>query len=817
MISNDEELLKLAAAVADAEEVDWASVEALTGGDSTVVRELRALSELVAVHRSIPSVQAAPADTGVPAAWGDFDIRREIGRGAYGTVYLAWDPSLECEVALKLLRTPPTADRASVLREGRLLARINHANVVRVFRIVQSGDDVGLVMECIEGTTLKGMLIESGPRPAREAALIGIDLCSAVAAVHKAGLIHRDIKSQNVMRAVGGRIVLMDFGGVGDLDDVESYASTLHGTPLYLAPEILEGRSASLAGDIYAVGVLLFNLVSGRFPYEGTSIAEIRRAHRQGGVVHLDAVRRDLPAAFVEVVTKALHRDPAARYRSATAMREALIRSLGEGDMPAHLFALRRPPARSDLPSVAVLPFLNLRRDPEMDYFCDGLAEELLTTLGKVDGLRVVSRLASFQYRGHHADIRAVSQQLQAATVLEGTVSRAGDQLRVTARLVNGTDGFALWSESYRRPMDDVFVMQDDIAARVAERFMLSADAVARHAESQRHTDNPRAYHLYLKGRYNWSRRYHGGLATALDCFQRAIVEDAGYSLAHAGLADVFSFLGLYSIRKPRDVFALAERAAQRALEIDPHSPEVQTSLALLAIGRDWNLPEAIRRLTLAVELDHGQVQSRIYHAWLLVLLGELDAALNLAHDAQELDPTSLLVTSGVAYTCFLARAYSAGVEACERSLEQDPDFIIAMYVKGMCRAQQGEFGEAIQLLERAAAMSGRAPFYVGLLGNFYGRGGRRDAALRVLAELTERSATQYVPPHAFAYVHAGLEDLEAAFAWQARACDDGASPFNYFSPVIENMHGDPRHVADMFRMGWQRWPGGSADPHASA
>ena len=277
------------------------------------------------------------------------------------------------------------------------------------------------------------------------------------------------------------------------------------------------------------------------------------------------------------------------------------------------------------------------------------------------------------------------------------------------------------------------------------------------------------------------------------------------------GLADVFSFLGLYSIRQPREVFALAERAARRALEIDPHAPEVQTSLALLAIGRDWDLPEAIRRLALAVELDHGQVQSRIYHAWVLVLLGQHEAALNLAHDAQELDPTSLLVTSGVAYTCFLARAYAAGVEACERSLEQDPDFIIAMYVKGMCRAQQGEFGEAIQLLERAVAMSGRAPFYVGLLGNFYGRGGRPDAARRVLAELAERSATQYVPPHAFAYVHAGLDELDAAFDWQARACAHGASPFNYFSPVIENMHGDPRHVADMFRMGWQRWPGGTA------
>lgn len=806
MDANEDELTRLAAAVADAESVDWASIAELTDADSTVLRELRALSELVAVHRSIPPPEPMSGPDAPPETWGAFEIRGEIGRGAYATVYLAWDPSLECEIALKLIRVGASDGYAAVLREGRLLARINHPNVVRVFRIEQRDGEVGLVMERIEGVTLRGLLLESGALSPHDTALIGIDLCNAIAAVHKAGLIHRDIKAQNVMRAVGGRIVLMDFGGVGDLDDVSTFSDRLQGTPLYLAPEVLEGGSASIAADIYGLGVLLYNLLTERFPVEGSSLQAIREAHRQRKPVPVDVARSGLPAALVEVITKAISHDPAQRHRNASALRDALLQSLGTDERPRHLHE-RRAPARPDLPSVAVLPFLNVWRDAEIDYFCDGLAEELLTALGRVDGLRVVSRTASFQFRGQNIDVRDLCQQLDASTVLEGTVSRSGTQWKVTARLVNGADGFSLWSESYRHTLDDIFTVQDDIARRVVERFTLSADALSRHSQSQRHTDSPRAYHLYLKGRYNWSRRYHGGLATALDCFQRAIIEDAAYSLAHAGVADVFSFLGLYSVRRPREAFALADAAARRALEIDPHSPEVQTSLALIATGRDWNIPQAIRQLTQAVALDHGQVLPRIYHSWLLVLMGDVPGAIALARDAQELEPRSPMVNSGAAYACFLSKQYAAGVEDCDRALELDANFIIAMYVKGMCRAQQGHLGEAIELLERAATMSGRAPFYVGLLGNFYGRAGQPDQARRILAELTERGLDQYVPPHAFAYVYAGLGDLDAAFAWQARAFEDGAAPFNYFSPVIENMHADPRHDADLRRMGWEQRP----------
>jgi eukaryotic-like serine/threonine-protein kinase len=803
-MSDDEspELLKLAAAVADAQAVDWARVESsVSSEDSTIIRELRALAELVAVHRSL-AVPGATEPHTTAGLWGPLEIRREIGRGSFATVYLAWDPGLEREVALKLLNTEPGAEQsAAVLHEARLLARVDHPNVVRVLGIDQHDGAVGLSMELVEGLTLKRLVAERGAYSAREAALIGYDLCGAVSAVHRAGLIHRDIKTQNVMRAVGGRLVLMDFGGVGTLGD--RFASRVKGTPLYLAPEVLEGEPASVASDIYSLGVLLFNLVSQRHPVEGSSLEEIEQAHKRGEMRSLADLRPDLPEGFVKVVNRALERDPVLRFRSAGAMRDALIRSMDIG-IPHEAFTV--PAAERDLPSIAVLPFANLGPDPDMEYFCDGLAEELVTALGKVQGLRVVSRTASLRFKGHHVDLQTLCRELDAATVLEGTVSRVGDRLRVSARLVNGGDGFLLWSESYSRAMDDVFAVQDDIAARVVERFRLSVSDMQR-VRGSRHTDNPRAYHLYLKGRFHWSRRYYGGLATALDCFNRAIAEDAGYSLAHAGLADVYAFLGLYSVVRPNDAFALAASAAQRALQIDPEVPEVQTSLALIALGRDWNAPAAAAHLARAVELDGSQTLPRIYHAWTHVLIGNLDAALALVREAQALDERSALINSGAAYTYFLARRYDEATIECNRALEAQPNLIIGLYVKGMCRAQQGHLDEAIDLLSRAAAMSNRSPFYIGLLGHVYARAGRAGDARAILAELDAGATGGYIPPHAFAYIYAGLGEMDRAFEWQDRANADGASPFNYFSPVIDVMRADPRHEEDLRERGWRQWP----------
>jgi serine/threonine protein kinase/tetratricopeptide (TPR) repeat protein len=744
--------------------------------------------------------------TSVPLAppmsrWGTLECRRKIAAGTFGTVYLAWDPALEREVALKVL---PAAGRSqTVIQEGRLLARVRHPNVVTVYGIDEYEGTVGLWMEWVEGLTLTRLLSARGLLGGHEAALIGVDICRAVAAVHKAGVLHRDIKAQNVMREAGGRIVLMDFGaGETRTEDGLSHPRMI-GTPLYLAPELFAGHPATIASDIYSIGVLLYHLMTGRYPVEGATFDAIATLDARQHPIGLSERRPDLPARLVRIVDDALAADPARRYRSASAMEDDL-RSVLElqdalDETVAHEVMSRM---RRRIPSVAVLPFESLGPDEDLEYFCTGLAEELLTGLGKVPGLRVASRTSSLHVNRTGTDIKHVCRLLDVDAALEGTVRKAGDRVRISAQLVSAEDGCHLWSEGYDRSIADVFAVQDEIARSVVDRLKITLAEFPRQPLIRQHTRNPRAYQCYLKGRFYWTRRFHGGLKAALEQFQKAIQEDAGYALAYAGLADAYSFMGIYSVQKPRTAFALASAAVERALAIDADLPEAHTSLAFIRLSNDWNWPEAEREFRRALDLDATQTLARIYLSWLMVLQGDRAGAVIEARRAQEMEPLSPLVNAGLAHTLFFARRYDQAVTECERSLEVDPNFIFAIHLLGMCRAQQSRLAEAIEIGERTVLMSGRAPFYLGVLGHYHARNGALDKAHEILEELATLADTRYVPPHCQVYIHAGANDLDRAFEWQAKAYDDGASPFYYFSPLIENLHADPRHRAHLRQMG---------------
>jgi serine/threonine-protein kinase len=733
--------------------------------------------------------------------WGPLECRRKIAQGSFGTVYLAWDPALERQVALKVLQA---AERShAVMREGRLLARVRHPNVVTVYGIDEYDGTVGLWMEWIDGLTLTQVLTARGVLGGHEASLIGIDVCRAVAAVHKAGLLHRDIKAQNVMREADGRVVLMDFGAGEVRTDLASVKPQALGTPLYLAPELFDGKPATIASDIYSLGVLLYHLMTGRYPVEGDTFDAIAAAHARGRATPLTDRRPDLPPSLVHIIDEALARDPAHRPRSASAMEHEL-RTVVElqnalDETRAQDAAARR---RRRIPSVAVLPFENLGPDQDIEYFCNGLAEELLTGLGRVSGLRVASRTSSSHASRTETDIRSICRLLDVDAVLEGTVRKAGDRVRISAQLVSAEDGCHLWSEGYDRSTVDVFAAQDEIARSVVDRLKVTLAGFSREPLIRQHTQNPRAYQCYLKGRFYWTRRYHGGLMAALEEFQKAIEEDAGYAMAYAGLADAYTFMGIYSVQRPRTAFAAASAAVERALAIDPDLAEAHTSLASIRLHNDWNWPEAEREFSRALELDPMQTLPRIYRSWLLVLQGDHGGAAAEARRAQETEPLAPNVNAGAAHALFLARRYDQAVTECEKSLEVDANFIFAIHVMGMCRAQQSRLAEAIEIGERTVSMSGRAPFYLGVLGHYYARSGSFDKAQGILDELASLAGTRYVPPHCQAYIYAGANDLGRAFEWQARAYDDGASPFYYFSPLIDNLQADPRHRAELRRMG---------------
>ena len=466
-------LLSLAESIADGESIDWSAAEAGAGGaDEAIVRQLRVISELAELHRSVSTVTMPPPDaarsrqgSAAPAigSWGHLTLLERLGGGSSGDVYRAWDRDLQRDVALKLLRFNDSIadlDTSRITREGRLLARVRHANVITVYGVAAHDNRVGLWMELVRGATLEQQIRTSGPLGAHEAALVGIDLCRALAAIHAAGLIHRDVKAQNVMREGGGRIVLMDLGTGREVGTPsEAFAPDLAGTPLYLAPELFSGARASERTDLYSLGVLLYHLVTGIFPIRATTIKELHEGHTAGRLVRLRDARADLPTAFVRVVERAIASDPERRYGTAGAFEADLAETLNSstGVVPAGTRPSRPTWMRGG--RAAMVPLVNLSRDPAQEYFADGMTDELIGALGRFRGMTVISRNSAMRFKSSDQPLGEIAKMLNVDAVLDGTVliipgtsdgqARPANRVRIHARLIHAGSGTQVWACSW--------------------------------------------------------------------------------------------------------------------------------------------------------------------------------------------------------------------------------------------------------------------------------------------------------------------------------------------------------------------------------
>ena len=476
--------------------------------------------------------------------WGHLRLVERIGRGAFGEVYRAWDTRLDREVALKLLPAGPSSgDRAAsaIIHEGRLLARVRHPNVVTIYGAEQIADQIGLWMEFVRGHTLEQILDQRKVVSAAEAVGIGLELCRAMSAVHGAGLLHRDIKTHNVMRAEDGRIVLMDFGTGRDLED--DAASDLAGTPLYLAPEVLQGQRATVRSDIYSLGVLLYHLVTGSYPVHARTLREVRRAHERGERTAVQTARRDVPPKLARVIERAIDPRPERRYESADALGADLAalkgrprivrlayavgvaaasilvvgvgwevagRQVGSSRTPSALlagFAGLRPVggvnvSPAERPIIAVLPLQNLSDEPDSDYFVDGLTDEIIRNLAVIEGLEVRSRTSSFAFKDKTRNLRDVGEQLGVNLIVEGSIMRSGSRLRINAQLVQVAGDVPLWAERFDRELEDIFAVQDEISRAIVNKLRLRLGRGQRRYET-----NLEAYELYLTARAVVARR----------------------------------------------------------------------------------------------------------------------------------------------------------------------------------------------------------------------------------------------------------------------------------------------------------------------
>jgi serine/threonine-protein kinase len=847
MAADPVRLIALAEAVADGRPLDWPGIESGTQSDEdrALVQQLRFLAGVAEAHRSAtqdhPTHTAqAPEDTA--QRWGVLEIRERLGTGAFGSVYRAWDPRLAREVALKLLHTERVGDKQAptVIEEGGLLARVRHPHVIAVYGADQFDGRVGVWMELIRGLTLEQVLQQQGPFSAREATSIGEDLCAALAAVHAAGLVHRDVKTQNVMREAGGRIVLMDFGAGGDVQTRDGVRG-MAGTPVCMAPELFDGAGATPQADLYSLGVLLFRVVTARYPIPARTAEDVRQAHARSEQQRLIDLRADLPPAFVRLVERALAPEPERRFKSAGAMQAALsevfqpaLDGSSRNETPRRarkkfrvsiiaagliVTALTLGGAtdtgrtwvtslfvRPSVENVVVLPFSNLSGDPSNDYFADGVTEILVSRLGMIDSLRVIARASINTIPAAERNPSTLQQRLAAKYLVEGSVNRQGERIRLSARLVEASTGTLRWTNTFERPLGDVFALQGELATAIGTelRAHLSGDTKRRLQAGQ--TTSLEAQDAYLKGRYLLYTFNRSSFPEARRLFERAVALDPSYAIAHASLARIYTLMLDTDLPAEQPLQPLAIAAAERAVSLNADLPETNAALAetKYRFERNWEAADtAFRR---AAELaPHASLVLSPYTRYLCAT-GNLDDALKYARAGAAADPLSAEMIASVAVTHYYRREYDEALRQYERALDAAPAYGPGFLGRARVYAEQHRFQQAIDQINKAIALVGNSAAYRAELARTYAMAGWDNMAEQTLGGLLlgDQESGGDLNFVGIGYVYAALGNNDRAFEWLDRALDHyyARMLFIKVDPRADPLRSDPRYAALVQRLG---------------
>src|ERR1043166_4756937 len=717
-----------------------------------------------------------------------YSIDSAVGRGGMATVFLALDLKHHRSVAIKVLH-PELATSLGVerfLREITIAAGLNHPHILALYDSGQAEDLLYYVMPYIEGETLRGRLQREQQLPIADTVRIASEIAEALGYAHSRGVVHRDIKPENIMFSAG-RALVADFGIARALTAATleplTAAGAIVGTPAYMSPEQATG-SGQLDGrsDIYSLACVVYEMLTGSVPFTGLTAQAVMARHSVDIAPPIRSVRPTVTDALERVVLTALAKAPADRFATAAQFAAALtareeITIDGEGGE-----------------SIAVLPFANLSGDPEFEYFSEGVAEEIINALTQLPGLRVAARTSSFAFRGPTIDLAEVGAKLKVATVLEGSVRKAGNRLRIGAQLVKVGDGYHLWSERYDREMTDVFAIQDEISKAIANRLRVTLGDDGAPLVTPA-TDNHDAYHLYLKGRYYLAQRGLG-LKRALDCFHQALTLDPGYALAHAGLADACTVLAQYGLAPPNVLRPKARAAVQRALELAPDLAEVHCASGALSLICDWDWPAAARELQRAVELNPRYVAARQWLSYYLVFIeGRFDEGLAQARRAVELDPLAPLLVMQLGMALMGAGCYDEAAAPLGRAAELAPTMFLPTIHLGLLYNYLGKSAEAIAPLELAVTASGRHPWTLAALAVCYSSLGKVADVEAIRDELAARARREYVQSSTLAIVAASLGCMDDAFALLERACDehDGILVYAKRYPFFRLLQADPR------------------------
>ena len=739
-----------------------------------------------------------------------YRILERLGGGGMGVVYLAEDTTLGRRVALKFL--PPALaaspdSRERLLREARAASALNHPHICTIHEVGEQDGQPFIAMEWLDGETVKQRL-ERGPFPVDALLEAAIQIAEALDAAHARGIVHRDLKPANLFVTRRGDAKVLDFGlaksvdGAPDLDTftgqgpLTSPGSTV-GTVAYMAPEQARGEPVDARTDLFSLGLVLYEMATGQMavPSGSTALAYDAILNRQFSSV--TEINRNVPSSVDRVVRRLLSKAPTARHQSARELRDELDairrerrRDGSSGSRPA--------------PSIAVLPFANLSPDPENEYFADGMTEEVIHTLGRIKGLQVAARTSSFAFKGQTPDLSEVAAKLRVATVLTGSVRKAGSRLRISVALVNAADGFQLWSERYDRQAEDVFAVQEEIAIAIAEKLKVALETSGEPLVT-RATDNLDAYQLYLKARFLMNQR-GAAIGQGLAYLRQAIALAPDYAPAHAGLAEAYALLGFYGYAPSYEVMPKARQSAQHALALNPSLAEAHAPLLFVSWIYDWDFERAQREFDAAMALDPRMVTALNW--WSLYLgtaRGDFAQATAVAQRAIEIDPLSAYSHVAMTSVYLCAGRYADAEPPARRAMELNPALWLAGRALGIALSLQGKHDEAIAALAAGLTASDGHYWMIQALCISHAWAGHAAESRRYLEVLVAASAAgKYVQPLMLGSAYYAVGESDAAFEWFERAYRerDPLPVINYWPAPDGRFVADPRFAALMARVG---------------
>jgi serine/threonine-protein kinase len=764
------------------------------------------VQSLLAAHESLNSWYEKPIPLPVSPAqspekrvlgqqFGSYQITSLLSVGGMGEVYAARDSSLLRDVVLKLLPAQFTADADRLRRfeqEARAASALNHPNIITVYEFGKNDFGHYIAMERVYGQTLRTLIGQEVTSD--QLIALGRQIAEALAVAHAAGITHRDIKPENIMVRDDGYVKVLDFGLArldASKDDALAAARKTNpgmmiGTIDYMSPEQAQGEAITTASDIFSLGVVLYELAFGKHPFHGKNVPDTLQAIISNPPPVPARPRPELSTGLEALILQMLSKK-AAHRPTAQAVAKALA-GLSSGQLfTAVIPGLPRPSLQdheltdsptqdsrrtSRLPSIAVLPFINLSGDVENEYFCDGLAEELLNAMAKIVGLKVAARTSAFAFKGKKAQISEIGRALNVGAILEGSVRKAGTRIRITVQLINASDGYQIWSERYDRQLADIFDIQDEITLAVVESLKVRLFGGEKALVLKRYTDNTEAYELYLRGRYHFNKFTGAGWVTAIDYFKKTLELEPNYAPAYASLALSLTFCWFYDILPPQELVPAWRDAVDKALFLDDQLADAHLARGQFCFYHEWLWEEAEQEYIRAIELSPNNADAYHYYGLFLATRDRFEPSILMGRRAMELDPLSLFASMQVGWIYWLADQLDNALKQTERMTEIEPNFVGAYWQRGMIYLSKGMLPEAAEALQKSLDL-GFNPLAFSALGAAHAMLGHEAEARQILGQLIEMRKTHFIAAYNLARICSALDMEDQAHEWLVRATEE--------------------------------------------